>query len=292
MVSRDVSPVRSQLHTPWQMASERTKRYYTRKAGQGVAAVVNDIAPKESGSLYRTLCSSAVLRKHFSSDEDSDADTVDEMLMKALGECYQEANHWETRRQILSIMADKVRYSKLLRYIPGLTRYRFTEAKRHCLTYGRGAPVQPERSPRTDVPSSQIEHFIAFITSAHIVQDLPFGEKSITLSNKDTIKIPNVIRTIVPERVVKQYHAYCADSGFKPLSRSTLLRILAVCPASTRKSLQGLDYVTSAGAQAFEDLADVVERLGDAGQGMGWTKDMQIRLRAAKRYLKSDYKVP
>ena len=284
--------MRSQLHTPWEMASERTKRYYTRKAGQGVVVVVNDIAPKESGSLYRTLCSSAVLHKHFSSDEDSDADTVDETLMKALGECYQEANHWETRCQILSIMADKVRYSKLLRYIPGLTRYRFTEAKRHCLTYGRGAPVQPERSPRTDVPSSQIEHFIAFITGAHIVQDLPFGEKSITLSNKDTIKIPNVIRTIVPERVVKQYHAYCADSGFKPLSRSTLLRILAVCPASTRKSLQGLDYVTSAGAQAFEDLADVVERLGDAGQGMGWTKDMQIRLRAAKRYPKSDYKVP
>jgi hypothetical protein len=38
-------------------------------------------------------------------------------------------------------------------------------------------------------------------------------------------------------------------------------------------------------------LLDVVERLGDAGQGMGWTKEMQTRLRAAKRYLKSDYKV-
>ena len=275
----------------WEIASERTKRYYTRKTGQAVAAVVNDIAPKESGSLYQALCSSAVLRKHFSSDEDSEADIVDETLMKALGECYQQADHWETRRQILSIMADKVRYSKLIKYIPGLTRYRFTEAKRHCMTYGRGAPVQSERSPRTDVSSSQIEHFIAFITSPHIVQDLSFGEKSITLSNKDTIKVPNVIRTIVPERVVKQYHAYCADSGFKPLSRSTLLRILEVCPASTRKSLQGLDYVTSAGGQAFEDLAHVVEKLDDAGQGMGWTKDMQIRLRAAKRYLKTDYKV-
>jgi hypothetical protein len=64
------------------------------------------------------------------------------------------------------------------------------------------------------------------------------------------------------------------------------LRILAVCPASTRKSLQGLDYVTSAGLQAFEDLAGVVERLGDAGQGMGWTKDIQIRLRAANATLK------
>ncbi len=90
------------------MASEQTKRYYTRKAGQGVAAVVNDIAPKESGSLYRTLFSSAVLREHFSSDEDSDADIVDETLMKALGECYQENNHWEAWCQILSIMVDKV----------------------------------------------------------------------------------------------------------------------------------------------------------------------------------------
>ena len=96
---------------------------------------------------------------------------------------------------------------------------------------------------------------------------------------------------MVPERVVKQYLAYCTDSGFNPLSRSTLLRILAVCPASTCKSLQGIDDVTSAGAEAFEDLADVVERLGDAGQGMGWSKNMKIHLQDAKRYLKSDWKV-
>ena len=96
---------------------------------------------------------------------------------------------------------------------------------------------------------------------------------------------------IIPESVAKQYLAYCDESGFKPLSRSTLLRILALCPASTRKSLQGLDYISSAGAQAFEDLIDIVERLGDVGQGMGWTKNLQTRLRDGKRYLKSDYKV-
>ena len=193
------------------------------------------------------------------------------------------------REARLSIMADKVRYSTLHRYLPGLNRYRFTEAKRHCLTYGRGVPVQLTRAPRQDFSFAQIEHFVAFITSSHIVQDLPFGERSITLSNHDTIKIPNIIRTMVPE--IKQYLAYCTDSGFNPLSRSTLLRILAVCPASTRKSLQGIDYVASAGAEAFEDLADVVERLGDAGQGMAWSKNINTRLQDAKRYLKSDYTV-
>lgn len=92
-------------------------------------------------------------------------------------------------------------------------------------------------------------------------------------------------------RLVKQYQAYCEESGFVALSRSTLLRILTICSASTRKSLQGLDYVSSAGAQAFEELLDVVEKIGDVGKGMDWAKDTQNRLRAGKRYLKGDYKV-
>ena len=208
--------------------------------------------------------------------------------MEALAQCYQASETWEKRRQILSIMADKVRFTKLLRYIPCLTNYRFTDAKRHCLTYGRGGPVKSLRASTRDIASSQIKHFIAFITSSHIAQDLPFGERSITRSNKETIKIPNVM---IPERVVKQYLTDCDRMSFKPLSRSTLLRILAVCPASVWKSLQGLDYVISAGSQAFEDLSDVAERLGDAGKGMmGWTKDIQSRLRLGKRYLKRDYK--
>lgn len=163
LVSRDVSPVRSQLQTSWEKTSGRTKRYYTRKASQGVAALVQDMTPHETGPLFRALCSSDALRRQLS-DEDN-MDNMDVTLMEALAECYQATSRWETRRQILSIMADKLRYKTLLKFIPGLTKYRFTEAKRHCLTYGRGAPVLSVRAPRTDVTFSQIEHFIAFITS-------------------------------------------------------------------------------------------------------------------------------
>lgn len=86
-----------------------------------------------------------------------------------------------------------------------------------------------------------------------------------TLSNEETIKVPTVIK-MIPERVVKQYLTNCDETNFKSLSRSTLLRILAVCPASVRKTLQGLDYVSSAGPQTFEDLetrVDVLESLCD-----------------------------
>ena len=91
-------------------------------------------------------------------------------------------------------------------------------------------------------------------------------------STMETIKIPNVIRMIIPEQIVIQYTNYCQESGFTPLSRATLLRILSTCAASVRTSVQGLDYVSSAGAEAFDDLCDVVETLGDVGQGMEWVK--------------------
>ena len=84
---------------------------------------------------------------------------------------------------------------------------------------------------------------------------------------------------------------YCQESGFTPLSRATLLRILSKCAASVRTSVQGLDYVCDVGAEASDDLCDVVETLGDIGQGMGWARQQENNLRASKRYLKSDFKV-
>lgn len=132
---------------------------------------------------------------------------------------------------------------------------------------------------------------LSHLSPVYTIQDLPFGERTVTLTSRETIKVPNVIRTIIPERIVKQYLAYCDETEFKPLSRSTLLGILNVCPASMRKSLQGVDYISSSGAQAFDDLCEVAEMLGDAGQGMGWAKQQQTRLRESKRYLKGDYKV-
>ena len=142
------------------------------------------------------------------------------------------------------------------------------------------------------VSPDKLDHFLSFITSAHIVPDLPFGEKSLKLSSNVQIKVPNVIRMMIPEQIVKQYQSHCNESGFVPMSRSTLCRVLNVCSASVRKSLQGLDYVSAEGAKAFEELEDVIEKLGDIhGKGLTWAKNQNENLKHAKRYLKSDYKV-
>ena len=188
-------------------------------------------------------------------------------------------------------MADKVTFSELKTWIPELTRYRFSAARKHALLHGRGVlPRQPSLT-RMFVSQSQLDYFLDFITSPYVVQDLPFGEKSIKLSTKEVVKVPNVIRMLIPESIVKQYLSYSEECGFKPLRRRTLLSILSVCSASERKCLQGLDYISSAGAEAFDDLCNIVERLGDELMGMSWAKEQKEQLKAAKRYLKSDFKV-
>ena len=96
---------------------------------------------------------------------------------------------------------------------------------------------------------------------------------------------------MIPKRIVCQYQKYSAEHDFTPLTRSTLLRILHVCSASTRNPLQGLDYIRSSGAQAFEDLENVTYKLGENGMGLTWAKRQKETLKEAKRYLKTDFNV-
>ena len=284
--SKDVSPVRHTVSVPWNEASGRTRRRHLRKAQQAINAVLDEVAPNQSGQLWNSLVETKNINDSESEDED-----IDNVLLTALTDCYNNANTWDTRRQILSIIADKVNYRALKKWIPGLTRYRFSAARKHALLHGTGVPVPKSPQTKMFVSPAQVDHFLDFISSPHVIQDLPFGVKTIKLSTSEVVSVPNVIRMLIPESIVRQYLAYSQESNFHPLSRRTLLNILSVCAASTRKSLQGLDYISSAGAQGFEDLINVAERLGDHLMGLVWAKQQKERLMSAKRYLKSDFKV-
>ena len=136
--ARGISPTRSRLQRPWEEASKRTRRYNVRKAGQGLSTLVQDIAPSDSGSLFKAVYSSGAIQRTLQCNgEEVTSSSVDETMMNALAECYRAADSWETRRQILAIMADKLTLN-LQHWIPDLSQYRFTEARRHCLVYGRG----------------------------------------------------------------------------------------------------------------------------------------------------------
>ena len=112
-----------------------------RKARQATTAALDEIAPNQLHHLWKSIVSKP-LEPQNSSEEDDDVDNV---LMEALSECYANANRWDTKRQILSIMADKVSYGTLLKWIPNLSRYRFTvagECKRHDVGERANGPTQ------------------------------------------------------------------------------------------------------------------------------------------------------
>ena len=193
--------------------------------------------------------------------------------LKALAETYENASSWDTKQQTLSIMADLLTNHELQNYIPDITEYRFKIARMHIKRYGRGAPVPENKSPRMRIDESQLDHFLSFITSSHVVET------------------PNVIRTMIPKRIIKQYTQFCKENDVKPLSGSTIYRILSVCGATVRKSLQGLDYFAAEGGKAFDDLAGVVDRLAVHGADSNWVSYCKIALKNGKSYIKSDYKV-
>ena len=56
------------------------------------------------------------------------------------------------------------------------------------------------------------------------------------------------------------------------------------------RSLQGLDYFSMEGAQAFETLESVASTLQASGANLTWEKEMKRALKETKRYLKSDFK--
>ena len=143
------------------------------------------------------------------------------------------------------------------------------------------------------IAPEKLDNILSLITSTHTTQDLPFGEKTLKLSSNTEIKVPNFVRSLIPEQIVLPYLSYCSDVGFVPMSRSTLLKVLSVCSASTsRKISKGLDYVPAAGDKAFEELEEVIDKLGDNyGKCFTWAKVQKEKLHLAKCYLKGDYKV-
>lgn len=291
LVHRDVSPVRNKLSVSWDDAHERTKRRYTRKAKQSVHEVLEVIAPGQSDKLLTELGDKVATEQRGITKNTAERSQAQVELLEALAESYFNATHWSTKRQILSIMADKLPLKEIKNYIPGLTRYRFDIARHHRPLHGRGAVVPVNSARRMKVDYAQLDHFLHFITSPHIVQDLPFGEKMLKLSTGEVLKTPNVIRMLIPERITQQYFQFCAETKFTPMSKSTLLRVLDACSASVRKSLQGLDNFSAQGSSAFEDLCETVDRITDQAKSQALAKETKQILQSSKQYLKADYKV-
>ena len=242
----------------WDKVSERTRQRYVTRTSDILSTVIKVISPANSPYLWNEIQSSTFVNQQLGSVQPFLPS--ERAYLESLAVAYKHSTSWDTRRQVLSIMAGVATFNAISAFIPGLTHYRYKNSNLHRLQHGSGALVPKDKAPRIRINLQQLDHFLSFITSPHLVQDLPFGEKHLALSLGKIIAVPNVIRTMIPERIATQYLQFCSESNFIPFSRSTILRILTG-KASVRKSLQGLDYFAAEGARAFEDLGSIVDKI-------------------------------
>ena len=228
------APLNRTLQVSWVDASEKTKRFYTSKMSEVINTVLELVAPNDAGLLWRSLKESTEINKRYDEPLSSESS-----LLMALVESYKQASHHSTRKQILSVIAEKLSFSDLEQLIPGLSRFRFSSSRLHRLQHGMETfPPPKPMAVRERVDPARLEHFIDFITSQHVIQDLPFGRRKLKLSNEETLEIPNVVRLLIPTRLVNQYYQFSQETGFTPLGKSTLLKILTEsCGASVRRCM-------------------------------------------------------
>ncbi|CAF1544084.1 unnamed protein product [Didymodactylos carnosus] len=264
--------------------TKKSKNTFLSTARSVIKTVLLFLAPNDITDVKRDL---------FDTKNDSKSCLIDGKflaVMDGISEAYENSEKWTTRKEILSIVAPKISCKLIQSFLPGLTLYRFTAARPHALEYGTGRQVERAQSTLARFSDFQVEHFIDFILSSHICTDLPFGEQRLRLSTDVELYVPNTIRNMIPSRIVDQYFEYIAEDnpGFPPLGRTSLLSLLNSCKASTRHSLQGVNYFAANASLAFDNLIDMVN---DLSLDSGSKKILVDDVKRGRMYMKTDYKV-
>ena len=63
-----------------------------------------------------------------------------------------------------------------------------------------------------------------------MIQDLPFGEKSIELSSKEVITVPNVVCLMIPESIATQYQTMWSYAIKSQYIAENLICVFCLCP--------------------------------------------------------------
>ncbi|XP_015755039.1 PREDICTED: uncharacterized protein LOC107334603 [Acropora digitifera] len=285
-----VSPLLSTLNTEWDDISSTQQKYYTRKAREIFAATLSVVSPGQEEALWESLRREPILENEGTSAKKRKYFDVKSDLIDGLIEAHNQAQSWQTKRQILSLFVNDFSRLELQKMIPGLSKWRIDQARNHATETGKGQPILEKPIYRARIETAKVDHFLDYISRPELLQDVAFGTKTLKLDSGERVIIPAVVRTLIPSRIIQQYICYCKQEQFQPASETSLYRILDVCSASMQKSLQGLDNVTAEGTEAIDNLTKMIETLVENGAEEGWGKTTECKVKEVKRYFKTDFK--
>ena len=134
-----------------------------------IPAVLNTVSEDNAACLWNALQSSRSIPAALGID--TTTHPSENAYLEALVEVYKNMSGWDTKRQVLSVMSGVASFAAIKKFIAELSRYRYHMATTHSLQYGRGIAVPKKPNLRMRVDRKQLDHFINFITSGHLIQD-------------------------------------------------------------------------------------------------------------------------
>ena len=274
---KTIEPLTFRLQCEWDVATNNEQLKCKEKVDEACQVICKVIAPNASEQLLHAYQQSA--RK------DSEID--------ALTTAYKNAPTKTLKTQILSIYASKYSYDELKRIhapFENLSERQIKKARKHAKIVGAGMAIEKTQFHRVRIDLAKLNHFLSFIDQPFFYQDVAYGTRNLKLESGEKLVMPNVVRTVGRSTMIELYFKQCTEEGFNPLGRSSLYRILKVCEASQRKSLQGLDNIAASGADGFDALQKVVDILEGCGANPKWCDNARKGLKSGKRYLKTEYR--
>ncbi|KAL9960337.1 hypothetical protein ACROYT_G033784 [Oculina patagonica] len=274
---KTVEQLTFRLASDWESASANEKALCEEKVDEACQAVCKVIAPNASDELLNAYKNSSTLDKG----------------ENALIAAYRHAPTKNLKTQILSIYALQYSFSELKKmhgHFENLSDRQIKKARAHAKTVGAGLILEKAPFHRTRIDLMKLNHFLSFADQPYFYQDVSYGTRTLKLDSGEQLVMPNVVRTVARSTTIAQYFSHCRDEEFEPLGRSTLFQILKVRKSSQRKSLQGLDNTAASGADGFDALNKIIDRLEQSGSRPEWCQATRKELKEGKRYPKTEYR--
>jgi hypothetical protein len=238
---------------PYNDLSDRTKRDKVatgRKLQEFFAAIMAPGAEKEFGAKVCSIYQPKVQQQTKAVNK----------ILEAGAQQYQRATDKITKQIILGPLAATCSYREVYQHIPGLSYYYYNKA-RQCFNAEEIPEDLPKEFYRYD--ERKIRGFVEFFTryflfekttvikkifSPHCMVLLPYGQKSVKLSNGENLDVAANMRMQSHKQIIRMYRKKLEEEGRTEdaLPLSTMYAILKHCHAAKSKELTCVDYYLAA----------------------------------------------
>jgi hypothetical protein len=204
-------------------------------------------------------------------------------------EAFRNAPTKSVKTQILSLFASDFAMKVILSVIPETNEHKIKLARKHKTLKGAGAILEKQIIFRKKIKIEVLDYFLEFIVGEDYLQDVAYGTLNLSTA-RGKLVMPNIVRLTSNSRLISHYIESCKEQQMKALSERTCFRILDKCPASFRKSLQGLDSMKVDGINSFEKLKEIVESLESNGLNRELSSTLKNLIQSGLNYLKFGFR--